>query len=302
MNEKQHAGFRSYRSIFRPILSAAVALLLVASALQGCALHPPGATANVAPPTDAAQIGELKPGLWRGYLTPSELPDSLALLPPPPAAGSAAQRADEAAYQNTRALARGPRGALAAADANLKFPASANAFACALGFEIDPARSPQLAALLRRSFTDAALVTSKAKKHYQRVRPFAAHHTQSCTPGDDAALAKDGSYPSGHSSLGWAWALILSELVPERANEIQQRGVAYAESRVICGAHWYSDTVAGRLLGSATVAREHADPVFEAQLRAAKPEVAALRAHPQPLQRDCAAEAAALRLGGSSAP
>ncbi|WHZ09579.1 MAG: Nonspecific acid phosphatase precursor [Burkholderiaceae bacterium] len=298
MNEQSHARFRSILSVLTTLL----AFLLAACALQGCALRARGAASLAPPPTDVAQIGELKPGLWRGYLTQSELPDSLALLPPPPAAGSAAQQADAAAYQDTRALARGPRGLLATEDANLKFPASANAFACALGFEVDPARSPQLAALLRRSFTDAARVTLRAKRHYQRVRPFVANHAHSCTPDDDAALAKDGSYPSGHSSLGWTWALILSELVPDQANAIQQRGVAYAESRVICGAHWRSDTVAGRLLGSATVAREHADPVFEAQLRAAKPEVAMLRARPQPMQRDCAAEAAALRLSGSSAP
>ncbi|MBS0316360.1 MAG: phosphatase PAP2 family protein [Proteobacteria bacterium] len=285
----------------RPVLPVLAAALLAASVLQGCALHPPG-TATAAPPTDVAQIGELKPGIWRGYLPPAELPDSLALLPPPPAAGSAAAKADEAAYLDTRALARGPRGALAAQDANLKFPASANAFACALGFEIDPARSPQLTALLRRSFTDAGLATYKAKDHYQRTRPFVVNHASSCTPEENAALAKDGSYPSGHSSIGWAWALILSELVPDRTNAIQQRGAAFAQSRVICGAHWYSDTVAGRQVGSATVARLHADPLFEAQLQAAKAEVAALRAHPQPMQRDCAAEAAALKLGGSSAP
>jgi membrane-associated phospholipid phosphatase len=32
------------------------------------------------------------------------------------------------------------------------------------------------------------------------------------------------SYPSGHASIGWAWALALAELVPDRANAIFSRG------------------------------------------------------------------------------
>ncbi len=281
-----------------PIPRALPVVCAALLALQGCALQPP----ESAPPTDAAKIGELGHGFLKGYLPPEAMPDSLALLPPPPAPQSAAGKADEAAYLDTRALASGPRGALAAQDANLKFPASANAFACALGFEIDPPASPQLAALLRRSFTDAAFATFKAKDHYRRVRPFVANHTRSCTPEEDEALAKNGSYPSGHSSIGWAWALILTELVPDRTNEIQQRGFAFARSRVICGAHWASDTLEGMLVGSAAFARLQADPVFQAQLNAAKPEVAALRSQTRPLARDCAAEAAALRLDGSASP
>ncbi len=33
-----------------------------------------------------------------------------------------------------------------------------------------------------------------------------------CTPEDEEKLRKDGSYPSGHTALGWAWALILTEI------------------------------------------------------------------------------------------
>jgi acid phosphatase (class A) len=49
---------------------------------------------------------------------------------------------------------------------------------------------------------------------------------------------KDDSYPSGHTAIGLAWALILCELFPENANLILDRGRAFGESRVVCNVHW----------------------------------------------------------------
>ena len=39
-----------------------------------------------------------------------------------------------------------------------------------------------------------------------------------CTPAEETMLREDGSYPSGHNAIGWAWALILAEIAPERAD------------------------------------------------------------------------------------
>jgi acid phosphatase (class A) len=75
--------------------------------------------------------------------------------------------------------------------------------------------------LLRRTMGDASLATSKAKNQYKRVRPFVALNAHTCTPQDEAFLAKNGSYPSGHSSIGWAWALVLlhkNEAAADEAN------------------------------------------------------------------------------------
>ena len=36
------------------------------------------------------------------------------------------------------------------------------------------------------------------------------------TPEIEAGRQNDGSYPSGHPFVGFAWALILSEIAPER--------------------------------------------------------------------------------------
>ena len=186
------------------------------------------------------------------------------------------------------------RWALATSDADLKLPEAAGTFSCALDVPIGEAQTPRLYVMLRRTLTDVGLSTYTAKDHYRRTRPFGENEEPICTPEDQAALAKDGSYPSGHTAIGWAWALLLTEVSPERADAILARGAAYGESRNVCNVHWYSDVVAGRQIGAATLARLHADAAFRADLAAATKEVAALRVQGLKPTRDCAAEAAAL--------
>jgi acid phosphatase (class A) len=241
-------------------------------------------------------VPEVRPGYLAGYLQQTALPNSLALVPPPPAAGSPAFAADERAYRSTRALRDTPRWALAVKDANLKFPDAASAFACAAGAEISEAESPHLYVLLRRTLMDGGLATYTAKNHYQRQRPFVAFKETSCTPQEEAMLAKDGSYPSGHSAVGWTWALILSELAPDRANAILQRGYAFGQSRVICGVHWQSDVTEGRVVAAGAVARLHADSAFNADLQAAKKELAAAQKKALAAPIDCTSETTALAM------
>ncbi|MGD9946058.1 MAG: phosphatase PAP2 family protein [Burkholderiaceae bacterium] len=272
-------------------VSCALALSVL---LAGCA-------APVQAPVDPLQVGELRAGTtyMNGYLPRSAWPDSLALLPPPPAAGSAAALADEAASRAASTLVDTPRWRLATQDAHLRFPEVMKTFSCAFGLEIDAAVMPNVSMLLRRAATDAGLATYRAKDHYRRTRPFVALKGATCTPAEEPALSRDGSYPSGHSALGWAQALLLAELSPERADALFARGHAYGQSRVVCGVHWQSDVDMGRTVAAAAVARVHADPVFQAQLRAAQAEVRAARAAgvrlAPPAQR-CEAEAAALQI------
>jgi acid phosphatase (class A) len=243
-----------------------------------------------------APVAELRPGLLVGYLPTAALPNSLALLPPPPAAGSAALALDEEIARRSATLRDTPRWALAALDADLRFPQAAGTFSCALNAPITEEDAPHLVVLLRRTLTDAGLSTYSAKNHFNRDRPFELNKAPTCTPDDEAMLEKDGSYPSGHTAVGWAWALILSEISPERTDAILARGRAYGESRSVCNVHWHSDVVQGRLIGAGTVARLHAEPAFRADLDAAKAELASVRAKGLKPTRDCAAEASAMAL------
>lgn len=241
-----------------------------------------------------AAVPEIRPGSLAGYLESQELPNSLRLLPPPPAEGSAAQALDEEVSRRGLALRGTARWTLATKDARLNFPEAAGTFSCALGAPITERETPRVYMLLRRSLADAGLSTYAAKDHYDRTRPFVLNKEPTCTPDEEEHLKKDGSYPSGHSALGWAWSLILVEIAPDRADAILARGRAFGESRVICNVHWHSDVVEGRCMGAAAVGRLHADPAFRADIEAARAEIAAVRARGLKPSRDCQGEAEAL--------
>jgi acid phosphatase (class A) len=83
--------------------------------------------------------------------------------------------------------------------------------------------------------------------------------------------------------LGWIWASILSDLAPDRSDALIARGIAFGESRAICGFHYESDVTAGRLAAAALMAREEADPGFRLALDNARAEFRTFIArHPVP--------------------
>ncbi|MCX7228937.1 MAG: phosphatase PAP2 family protein [Burkholderiales bacterium] len=268
------------------------AIAAAALAAAACATPP----AAVVPSVSPEQIGEVRAGsgVLNGYLDRKLLPNALALLPPPPAEGSAAAAADLAAWRDSRALRNTPRWTVATRDAELRFPAAGRTFSCALDAPISAEATPHLTTLLRRTLADAGLSTYTAKDHYNRVRPFVALKESSCSAAEEPRLVKDGSYPSGHAALGWAWGLVLASVAPERADALLQRAHAFGQSRMICGVHWQSDVDAGRTMGAATFARLQSDATYSAQLALARGELAALRAKGARSTEDCAAEAAAL--------
>lgn len=232
-----------------------------------------------------------------GYLSAEELPDGVALLPAPPALGSPARALDEQRASAALALQGSPRWALAAADADLRWPRAAGTFSCALTVPISEVETPRLYALLRRSQSDGSRSTRAAKARWGRARPFAVNQQPVCVPRDRFALAFDGSYPSGHATVGWVWALVLGEVLPERREALLARGRAFGESRVVCNVHWESDVEQGRALAEAVVERLHRSAAFRADVEAARAELAALRARRLAPTRDCAEEAAQLGEG-----
>ena len=207
-----------------------------------------------------------------GYLKATELPDSIALLPRPPELGSPSEALDLQIASAMLMLRDTPRFALAALDADLSFPAAAGTFSCTLGAAITAQDTPTLYRLLIRVMSDAGAATGAAKDKYQHARPFMLDGEPTCRPSDEARLRKNGSYPSGHTSIGWAWALVLAEVAPDRAEAILERGRAFGESRLVCNAHWASDVLEGRIVGTATAAREHGSPEFRADVEAARDE------------------------------
>lgn len=208
------------------------------------------------------------------FLQLQQVPDSLAIVPAPPAYNSVDFLRDKAAYDQVRSLVGTERWNVAAEDADLSDANIGKPFSKALGVEISPQNTPITYEILRKLRTDAGgYATKAAKEHYMRLRPFMFFNSHTCTPNDEVGLSKNGAYPSGHTTIGWSSALVLAEIRPDRQNEILQRGYEYGQSRVICGVHWQSDVDAGRITGSAIVARLHADKAFSKMLEEAKQEI-----------------------------
>lgn len=149
-----------------------------------------------------------------GYIPSQALPNSLTLLSPAPDAHSATQARDDAAEAAAEAYRHGPRWSLAALDADLSFPNAAGTFACTLGVDISQETTPRLYALLQRVRADTGAATALAKDKYNRQRPFVVVGGPTCRPEDESYLRNNGSYPSGHSTTGWGWALVLAEADP----------------------------------------------------------------------------------------
>jgi acid phosphatase (class A) len=243
---------------------------------------------------DTPPVPEIRPGILAGYLPSDAVVKSVDLLPEPPAEGSAAFALDLSISHADLGLEGSNRFKLAGMDADLSFPSAAGDYACALGTAVNAEDTPRLYQMLRRIATDAGRGTGSAKDKYRRVRPFMYNNQPTCSPESDADLRKNGSYPSGHTAIGWAWALTLAEAAPDRAKAIVARGRSFGESRIVCNVHWASDVIEGRFVADATVARLHAEPAYLADLAAAKTELAAQWAKGVPPQRDCGFEAQAL--------
>ena len=212
------------------------------------------------------------------FLEEGDLPNSLELLPGPPDAGSIAFLYDRARYDWGKSMRKTPRGEQAFQDARVGGDGVPRAFSEAFGIDITQDGTPEIYTLVVGMREDAGdLATRDAKNYYNRTRPYAYYEEDTCNPEQQAELSTNGSYPSGHTSIGWATALVLAEINPDRQDEILDRGFEMGESRVICGYHFQSDVDAGRLTDAGAVARLHADEGFSKQLDKAKKEFAKLK-------------------------
>ena len=234
-----------------------------------------------------------------GYLPMDVIPNCLAILPPPPAEGSAAFALDEEVSRNSLTLRNTPRWELAKKDDSTWFPAPANAFSCTLNVTISEQDTPHLYKLLQRTSDDVGFSDTSIKYEYKRPRPYLLNKEPVCSK---VGIKELHSYPSGTAALGWAYALILSEISPDQTDALIIRGLVYGQSGVICNTNWQSAVNAGRTLAAAVVARLHAEPEFRDAIEAAKAELVDVRAKGLSLERDCEAEAAALSLSQASTP
>ena len=215
------------------------------------------------------------------YFTTGEMPDMMKFLPAPPDSTSAAFLNDVSRYFWGKEMRKDEeRAAQATRDAEYGLATIITEFEEAFGMKISQEETPEIYKVLLEGTATCDSICTLPKKAYMRRRPFMVFNEQTLTPDDEESLRKNGSYPSGHTLLGWSSALLMTEINPDRANEILARGYRYGENRLVVGAHWQSDTDAARLAASAAYAKLHTSERFLEQMKKAREEFQRLKGDP----------------------
>ena len=206
-------------------------------------------------------------------LDSTQMPNAVFFLPPPPDTASAAFQYDRAQYRWGMEQRNNPvRLAIAVNDAIWSIDNICKIYSGVLGIDISAQNTPAIYRMLTLGLLTTDQAGKLPKNHYMRTRPYVFFNEPTIYPSDEAWLRTNGSYPSGHTILGWSAALLLTELAPDKADTILARGYIYGQSRVIAGYHWQSDVDAARLVASAAVARLHADKRFLKLMKKARRE------------------------------
>ena len=141
----------------------------------------------------------------------------------------------------------------------------------AFGLEISESNTPEIWTLLETSLATTDPMRKETKEFYKRQRPF-ERYDDSMPSNEEAELAREGSYPSGHSLRGWGISLLLAQIAPQRADMIFKRGWDYCNSRVIVGAHWQSDVDNSRTAASIGFCALQGSEAFIEQMKKAQNE------------------------------
>lgn len=208
------------------------------------------------------------------YFKPEEMPDMCNWLSAPPAEGSGAFAFDVAQYEwGKQVRVNDPaRLELAKKQAEGDVENFCEEFSRPFGMTISKKTTPEIYTLILNAVSTCATATQSAKDRYMRKRPYVHFGESTPLPQYEKKMGVNGSYPSGHTTRGWAAALLLMEINPAATDALLQMGYMQGDSRIIVGYHWQSDVTAARLVASAAVARLHTSKEFARQMKRAKRE------------------------------
>lgn len=215
------------------------------------------------------------------YVKSHEMPNAGYFLPAPPDTASMDFVDDMIQWQWGKAQRNTPRGRQADRESPWEPYIMESIMSQCLGLDtICAEKTPALARFLKRAYNTGNKSTTAAKALYMRTRPFVQMGEDTWAEFDTDFLRTNGSYPSGHTSLGWGTALAFAEMWPELQDTILRRGFQFGENRIITGAHYQSDVTAGYLCAAAAVARAHQNPEYLQDIEAARAEYRRLKGLP----------------------
>jgi acid phosphatase (class A) len=209
------------------------------------------------------------------FLNPADVNPS-QLLPPPPKDGSVEQQREMAEVKRIIQTRSKERHDQAIWDARHEDPTP---FAAVIGPNFDLAKFPATAKLLADLQSDSDVAAGMAKEYFKRKFPVTAempadYGQWTCDEADRKPDTRPlRSYPSGHTTLGYTFGVVLAGLIPEKSQDLLSRSASYAYSREVCGDHYHSDVEAGHVLGTALGVLFLHNEKLKPELEAAKAEL-----------------------------
>ena len=209
-----------------------------------------------------------------GYLAPGQV-ELLQLLPPPPEPDTAAQKRDIKAMLEAQRHRTPAEAKRVQADGEV----TVFRFVDVLGPNFTKDKLPKLAAFFEHVQDTETPFYSGVKDHWQRSRPFVADARVHALPALKEGVYNKGkhaysfSFPSGHSTFGATYAILLSQMVPEKRGPLFARGWQYGQNRVIGGVHFPTDVEAGRIDATVLVYAMMQNPQFQKDFADAKAEL-----------------------------
>ncbi|HVU17935.1 MAG TPA: phosphatase PAP2 family protein [Candidatus Didemnitutus sp.] len=205
------------------------------------------------------------PASTHDFIAPDAV-DFHTLVPSPPDPTSIAARGEQDLMRNLQ-IARTPDQATMAK--YYEKLSVLRVLAPVLGDWCDAKNLPKTAALFEKIRLEARPIIEAAKSNWNRNRPYIFDSTLQPVVERPA----NTSYPSGHSYDSAMYAVLLSHMFPEHEADWWKQAALVRWSRVIGGAHYPSDTVAGKILGEAVGKKLLESPALLKALEEARQEI-----------------------------
>ncbi len=141
-------------------------------------------------------------------------------------------------------------------------------FADVMGPGFAPDNVPFTAAFFRDIGSDANQAIAAAKDHFNRPRPMIEDRRV-----EPVIKAANASYPSGAATFAYVTAILLADMVPEKAAAIFDRAATFARNRVVAGVHYPTDIEGGHIAGAVIDNVLLHDRVFTVDFAKARAEV-----------------------------
>ena len=199
-----------------------------------------------------------------------DYPTGLNIINPPVMTSDYRYEGDLARYYYAKSLRTTIQGTQATQDVNGYSDNMTKIFGEVLRIEASEETTPEIYKLVESVRPRSVHLIREVKQAYFRNRPFVELGEPTSVPDEEDNYRYESSFPSGHSSLAWADALVLAEAIPERARNLLHRAYEFGYNRQITGYHWATDIDAARILACGLVARLHVDEEFRKQIQLAR--------------------------------